>query len=305
MSRIVLVIHALTAGKDLKSLKDHVRFVIETRKTQLANCAQGLPGRVCGYHSNRDIKIYANERILEYFSQFELSPEIMFDNEWMSGLRMDEKVGTLTTHTKLNLLHKSGYFTDIDNTFKLDYDEILSDKGKELLGFLSNDQYETLIRLFSPSVYEDNEFVSFCSEIKGFESLKATEFDYNHLGLNYKSVYDFNGTKFKNIYQTKPGSILEINLETLEKREIKWFNPLENLFSINPNYNKTKEDFYNKVFNATKLRLDADLKIGTSLSGSIPGTESPYVQRRFSAVHSPLRAEPFTVVIESILMEAL
>jgi hypothetical protein len=156
---IVLVIHALTAGKDLKSLKDHVRFVIETRKTQLANCAQGLPGRVCGYHSNRDIKIYANEQILEYFSQFELNPEIMFDNVWMSGLRMDEKVGALTTHTRLDLFHKSGDFTDIDHTFKLNYDQILSDKGKELLDFLGNDQYETLIKLFTPSVYEDGEFV--------------------------------------------------------------------------------------------------------------------------------------------------
>jgi len=118
-------------------------------------------------------------------------------------------------------------------------------------------------------IYEDNKVIGFCSEIKGFEALKSNEFDERYLGLNYKSIYDFNGTKFKNIYQTKPGSILEINLETLEKREIKWFNPLENLISINPNYNKTKEDFYNKVFNATKLRLDADLKIGTSLSGGL------------------------------------
>ena len=43
-------------------LKEHVKFVIETRKNQFANSVQGLPGRVCGYHSNRDLIIYANNK---------------------------------------------------------------------------------------------------------------------------------------------------------------------------------------------------------------------------------------------------
>ena len=50
---ILIVIHALSAGKDPKQLKNEVRFVIETRKSQFANCVQGLPGRVCGYHENQ------------------------------------------------------------------------------------------------------------------------------------------------------------------------------------------------------------------------------------------------------------
>ena len=118
-------------------------------------------------------------------------------------------------------------------------------------------------------IYEDQEYLSFCSEIKGFEALKPPEFDPEYLGLNYKSIYDFNGTKFKDIYQTKPGSVLKINLETLEKKIFNWFEPLNNLISINPDYNYNKEDFYNRIYNATKLRLDADLKIGTSLSGGL------------------------------------
>ena len=118
-------------------------------------------------------------------------------------------------------------------------------------------------------IYEDAEYLSFCSEIKGFQALISPEYDDQYLGLNYKSIYDFNGTKFKNIYQTKPGSIFKIDLNTLKKSTSKWFNPLENLTPINPSYNKNKEDFYNKVFDATRLRLDADLKIGTSLSGGL------------------------------------
>ena len=118
-------------------------------------------------------------------------------------------------------------------------------------------------------IYEDSEYISFCSEIKGFQALKPPEYDDQYLGLNYKSIYDFNGTKFKNIFQTMPGSVLEINLKTLEKNTSKWFNPLNNLVSTSPDYKRNKEDFYNRVYDATKLRLDADLKIGTSLSGGL------------------------------------
>ena len=146
--------------------------------------------------------------------------------------------------------------------------------GDWIIGILNKKENNFIIakdRLGSKPlyIYEDLEVISFCSEIKGFQALKPPEFDEQNLGLNYKSIYDFNGTKFKNIYQTKPGSILKINLNTLEKNTIKWFNPLNNLISISPSYQNNKEDFYNKVFDATKLRLDADLKIGTSLSGGL------------------------------------
>ena len=132
-------------------------------------------------------------------------------------------------------------------------------------------------------IYEDTEYLSFCSEIKGFQALKPPEFDEQYLGLNYKSIYDFNGTKFKKIYQTKPGSVLKIDLNTLKKTTIKWFNPLENLIPINPSYKKNKEDFYNKIFEATRLRLDADLKIGTSLSG---GLDSSVIFSVLNAIES-------------------
>ena len=199
---IVLVIHALTAGKDLKSLKDNVRFVIETRKTQLANCAQGLPGRVCGYHSNRDIKIYANQRILEYFSHFEINPEIMYDNDWMSGLRLDEKVRTLTTHTRLKVEHKEGYFTDIVSVFDLDHNEIISDKGKEFLSFLTNDQYETLIKLFTPSVYNDGEYVRGIHN-ENFHLKVASRYKKNvHV---YSYLEKDKGDNFRSIFSPRKG----------------------------------------------------------------------------------------------------
>ena len=197
---IVLVINALTAGKDLKSLKGYVRFAIEIRKSQLANCAQGLPGRICGYHDNRDIKIFSNKRILEYFSHFEVNPEIMYDNEWMSGLRMDEKVRTLSTQTKLEIVHKEGYFTDIQSTFILNYDQILSKKGKDLLDFLSNDKFETLIKLFKPSVYENGEYVRGIHN-ENFHLKVASRYKkFNHV---YKSLEKDEGDNFRTIFSPK------------------------------------------------------------------------------------------------------
>ena len=94
---ILIVIHALSAGKDMKSLKNHIKFVIETRKTQVANCVQGLPGRVCGYHQNREILIFANKDILEYYADFENDPTIFNNEDWIDELYHHEKVKTLTS----------------------------------------------------------------------------------------------------------------------------------------------------------------------------------------------------------------
>ena len=57
-----------------------------------------------------------------------------------------------------------------------------------------------------------------------------------------------------------------INLAISEKQ---WFYPLKNLFSIHPDYETNKLELKQKLHDAVKLRLDADLKIGTSLSGGI------------------------------------
>jgi len=118
-------------------------------------------------------------------------------------------------------------------------------------------------------IYEDLDYFSFCSEIKGFEAIQNIECDTDKLGLSYLTVYNFNGTKFNNINQIKPGNLLKINLETLEKKTERWFSPLNNLVPIHPSYNKNKSELFQLVYDATNLRLDADLKIGTSLSGGL------------------------------------
>lgn len=114
-----------------------------------------------------------------------------------------------------------------------------------------------------------NNFISFCSEIKGFRAHGSIEFDNNNLGLSQLTIYNFNDTKFENITQINPGSYLEINLENLIVNEKKWFSPLNNLFPIHPNYEVNKEELKERIFNSINLRLISEKKIGTSLSGGL------------------------------------
>lgn len=80
---LLVVINALAAGKDLGDLKEHVRLVVETRRHAVANGSQGLVGRLCGYHDNRNIRIVASKRILELYSKMEINSEVMRDNKFI------------------------------------------------------------------------------------------------------------------------------------------------------------------------------------------------------------------------------
>ena len=118
-------------------------------------------------------------------------------------------------------------------------------------------------------IYKDNNFLAFSSEIKGLQSIKDLEFNNNFLGLNGLTISCFHGTKFNNISQIKPGTYLEIDLTSYEIKNVKWFNPLENLITIHPSYKQNQLEIFERLYNATKLRLNADIKIGTSLSGGL------------------------------------
>lgn len=95
---VLIIVQALTAGKDLGILKEKVRFGIEPRDKQLANGAQGITGRFCGYHNNRNFKLMASRSLLEHYAQFEQDWEIFADDVWRNEL-LNSKVIGLSTHT--------------------------------------------------------------------------------------------------------------------------------------------------------------------------------------------------------------
>lgn len=149
---ILIVVQALTAGKDLGILKEKVRFGIETRDSQLANGAQGITGRFCGYHKNRDFKLLASESLLSHYAQFEQDWEIFADEEWRNEL-FNNNVRGLSTHTKFSVIQKEGAYTPIIDIDSIAYEDLISEEARETLSFIDDNAYLRLLDYFDDSFF--------------------------------------------------------------------------------------------------------------------------------------------------------
>jgi len=149
---ILIIVQALTAGKDLGMLKDKVRFGIETRDSQLANGAQGITGRFCGYHNNRDFKLLASVSLLAHYAQFEQDYEVFSDSHWRNEL-YNNNVRGLSTHTRFVNTQREGVFTPIVNIEALEYFELLTPEGRDMLDFMDDDGYHKLLNFFDENFY--------------------------------------------------------------------------------------------------------------------------------------------------------
>ena len=151
---VLIIVQALTAGKDLGMLKEKVRFGIEPRNKQLANGAQGITGRFCGYHKNRNIKIMASIELLNHYSKFEQDWEIFVDPVWRNDL-FNAKVKGLSTQTKIVKNQSTGVFTPIDNIEFIAYEELISEEGRYKLQFIDEDAYSRLLSVFETKVFNE------------------------------------------------------------------------------------------------------------------------------------------------------
>jgi hypothetical protein len=149
---VLIIVQALTAGKDLGILKEKVRFGIEPRDKQLANGAQGITGRFCGYHLNRNFKLMASLELLNHYSKFEQDWEIFTDPEWRNDL-FNAKVRGLSTHTKFIKNQSQGVFTPIEKIDFISYDELITDYGRNKLQFIDEEAYYRLLSYFQPTFF--------------------------------------------------------------------------------------------------------------------------------------------------------
>lgn len=156
---LLIVVNALSAGKDFKSLKEKIRFGIETRMMQLANGAQGIPGRLCGYHQNRTFKLLASIPLLQKYSEFENNWELINDEDWKNDL-LQFGIRSLCTHVKLQQKRKSGEFTPIiKDPIRVSFTEIKTIAGRKLLSFLDDETYKQILRAFDSEIwYEEAPF---------------------------------------------------------------------------------------------------------------------------------------------------
>jgi hypothetical protein len=149
---ILIVVQALTAGKDLGILKEKVRFGIEPRDSQLANGAQGITGRFCGYHKNRNFKLLASEGLLIHYAAFEQDWEIFADDEWRNQL-FNSNVKGLSTHTSFVLGQKEGSFIPVVEIQEIKHEELFSDEARTKLNFIDDEAYNKLLNYFEPTFY--------------------------------------------------------------------------------------------------------------------------------------------------------
>jgi hypothetical protein len=149
---VLIIVQALTAGKDLGMLKEKVRFGIEPRDKQLANGAQGITGRFCGYHKNRDIKLMASLELLNHYAQFEQDWEIFADADWRNTL-YNANVRGLSTHTKFVKSQSQGLFTAVESIEFISYSDLITEQGRNKLQFIDDLAYNRLISFFQPTFY--------------------------------------------------------------------------------------------------------------------------------------------------------
>ena len=150
---VLIIVQALTAGKDLGMLKEKVRFGIEPRDKQLANGAQGITGRFCGYHSNRNFKLMASYSLLYHYAQFEQDWEIFADENWRNEL-FNTKIRGLSTQTKFVKTQAEGVFTPIENIEYISYEELITEQGRNKVQFIDDDAYNRLLDYFQPTFYD-------------------------------------------------------------------------------------------------------------------------------------------------------
>ena len=152
---VLIVVNALSAGKDLRLLKSKVRFGVESRNKQLANGAQGIAGRLCGYHENRDFKILASMDLLSHYSQFEQDWEVFADENWRNEL-YNLKVRGLTTQTRFKLNRREGIFTPINEISFFSKSDLNSAQTRSILSFLDDESFNELKKCFEPEFYNSN-----------------------------------------------------------------------------------------------------------------------------------------------------
>lgn len=107
---ILIVCQSLKAGIDLGESKKVVRFIVETYKT-CASVSQGLVGRVCGYHLNRDCIFVADPEAIKLQAAYERDHRVVND-EFLSNCfsSSNKRIATnLSFRRKYNTKNKHYY----------------------------------------------------------------------------------------------------------------------------------------------------------------------------------------------------
>lgn len=177
---------------------------------------------------------------------------------------------------------------------------------KENKIFISRDRFG-----IKPLVYyKDHEKIIFSSEVKAILKHPGVR-----TGPNMNYISDFlkmgpqeqiKETAFENIYRFNPASYLEIHLD---KQALKNFNE-KKFWEKTPNLKKEKFDeeiakknankYYELLYDSVKLRLRADVKVGSAFSGGLDSSSIVYlIYRQLKEKGTVEQQETFSTVYKS------
>lgn len=142
--------------------------------------------------------------------------------------------------------------------------------------------------------YYDGEKVIFSSEIKGILSSGLVE-----AKLNYDALDDYLGyryvrepyTFFENIYQVEAGTICYFDRNLNKSSYRYWDIPTEFVLSGEYREEDIKERFRDKLLEAVKRRMLADVPLGTYLSGGVDSS----ILSAITAKESPSPIHTYTI----------
>ena len=114
--------------------------------------------------------------------------------------------------------------------------------------------------------------LAFASETVAFKSLDDFNLTYNQsrISSTIDNPVNIEGTGYtiwENIMEVLPGHFILINLQNPKVEQKRWFQIPQELKKIN--YQEAKEEFFNLVSDAIKLRLRSDVPVATALSGGL------------------------------------
>ncbi|GAB1307634.1 asparagine synthase (glutamine-hydrolyzing) [Urechidicola sp. KH5] len=120
--------------------------------------------------------------------------------------------------------------------------------------------------------YPNKEFLIFASTQKAIidSELYQKEINWEGLSQNFRySIAQRPVTCFKNIYALEPGHYLSIDLNRNQSKKIKYWNIPTNSIDFEINEKVASKLIDEALYEAVKLRLNADVEVGTFMSGGI------------------------------------
>ncbi|KAF2960922.1 asparagine synthase (glutamine-hydrolyzing) [Fervidobacterium sp. 2310opik-2] len=227
---------------------------------------------------------------------------IIFNGEIYNYLELKDELKQIGydffTNTDTEVLLKAyiEWGTDCVNKFNGMWAFAILDLRKNTL-FLSRDRFGVKPLYY----YFDNKYFAFASEIKALLSLPFIKKE-----VNYEAVFDYiafgweeqgEESFFRRIKELKPSHSVILNLNKYELKVFKYYQL--SYYEKFEKYNPEKEKEYAEntrelIFNAVRLRLRSDVKVGACLSG---GLDSSTI---VSVMNEIIKRENLSQVGESI-----